>query len=104
MQRALHAQPEVHGNDDGTFYKIDIDNKSKQFLTYVIPINHLTPKVQLIAKGFLYICTFRYKLYKNKFEIKGNIDVLLVSETVIDYSFPNENFFMNAFSTLYRLD
>ena len=26
MQRALHAQPEVHGNNDGTFYKRDIDN------------------------------------------------------------------------------
>ena len=46
---------------------------------------------------------------RNKFEmlsdqIKGNIDVLLVSETKIDDSFPNGNFLIDGFSTLYRLD
>ena len=37
-------------------------------------------------------------------QIKGNIDVLLVSETKVDDSFPNGNFFIDGFSTLYRLD
>ena len=37
-------------------------------------------------------------------QIKGNIDVLLVSETKIDDSFPNENFLIDEFSTSYRLD
>ena len=46
---------------------------------------------------------------RNKFEmlsdqIKGNIDVLLVSETKIDDSFPNGNFLIGGFSTPYRLD
>ena len=46
---------------------------------------------------------------RNKFEmlsdqIKGNIDVLLVLETKIDDSFPNGNFLIDGFSTLYRLD
>ena len=35
---------------------------------------------------------------------ESNIDVLLVSETKIDDSFPNENFLIDGFSTPYRLD
>ena len=46
---------------------------------------------------------------KNKFEslstqVKGNIDVLMVSETKTDDSFPVGNFFIDGFSTPYRLD
>ena len=37
-------------------------------------------------------------------QIKGNIGVLLVSETKIDDSFPNGNFLIDGYSTLYRLD
>ena len=37
-------------------------------------------------------------------QIKGNIDVLLVSETKIDDSFPNGNFLIDWFSMPYRLD
>ena len=37
-------------------------------------------------------------------QIKGNIDVLLVSETKIDDSFPIRNLFIDGFSTPYRLD
>ena len=37
-------------------------------------------------------------------QIEGNIDVLLVSETKIDDSFPIRNFLMDGFRTLYRLD
>ena len=46
---------------------------------------------------------------RNKFEflstqVKGNIDVLMVSETKIDNSFPVGNFVIDGFSTPYRLD
>ena len=46
---------------------------------------------------------------RNKFEslstqVKGNIDVLMVSETKIDDSFPVGNFVIDGFSTPYRLD
>ena len=46
---------------------------------------------------------------RNKFEflstqVKGNIDVLMVSETKIDYTFPVGNFVIDGFSTPYRLD
>ena len=37
-------------------------------------------------------------------QIKGNIDVLLASETKIDDSFPNGNILIDGFSTPYRLD
>ena len=46
---------------------------------------------------------------RNKFDflrdqIKGNIDVLMVSETKLDASFPIGNFIIDGFSTPYRLD
>ena len=37
-------------------------------------------------------------------QIKGNIDVVLVSETKIDDSFPTGDFLIDGFSTPYRLD
>ena len=37
-------------------------------------------------------------------QIKGNIEVLLVSETKTDDSFPIGNFLIDEFSTPYRLD
>ena len=37
-------------------------------------------------------------------KVKGNIDVFIVSETKIDYSFPVGNFVIDGFSTPYRLD
>ena len=46
---------------------------------------------------------------RNRFEflstrVKGNIDVLMVSKTKIDNSFPVGNFVIDGFSTPYRLD
>ena len=46
---------------------------------------------------------------RNKFEllvdqIKGNIDVLMISETKIDDSLPLGNFLIGGFSKSYRLD
>ena len=37
-------------------------------------------------------------------QIKGNLDILLASETKIDHSFPIGNFVIDRFSTPYRLD
>ena len=36
--------------------------------------------------------------------IKGNIDVLMISETKLDDSFPSINFLIEGYSPLYRLD
>ena len=46
---------------------------------------------------------------RNKFEllthqIKDNIDILMISETKLDESFPTGQFFINGFSSPYRLD
>ena len=46
---------------------------------------------------------------RNKFEflaeqIKGKIDILMISETKIDESFPQGNFLIDGFSSPYRLD
>ena len=46
---------------------------------------------------------------RNKFkslsaQVKGNIDVLMVSETKIDDTFPVGKFVIDGFSTPYRLD
>ena len=45
----------------------------------------------------------------NKFEflatqVKGKIDILMISETNTDASFPKRNFLINGFSSPYRLD
>ena len=46
---------------------------------------------------------------RNKFgsligQITGNIDILMVSETKLDESFPIGQFFIEGFSILYRVD
>ena len=46
---------------------------------------------------------------RNKFEflatqVKGKIDILMISETKIDESFPTGNLLIEGFSTPYRLD
>ena len=45
----------------------------------------------------------------NKFEllsslISGKIDVLMISETKLDETFPTNQFFIQGYSTVYRLD
>ena len=48
-------------------------------------------------------------LIRNKFEelisqVKGTVDVLMISETKIDDSFPIANFLIDGFSQPYRID
>ena len=37
-------------------------------------------------------------------QVKGKIDILMISETKIEESFPNGNFIIEGFSIPYRLD
>ena len=37
-------------------------------------------------------------------QIKDNVDILMISETKLDESFPTSQFFMNGFSCPHRLD
>ena len=46
---------------------------------------------------------------RNKFEflislMKGNIDILMISEIKLDQSFPGNHFMINGFSAPFRLD
>ena len=38
------------------------------------------------------------------FQIKDNIDILMISETKLDESFPSGQFLLNGFSTPFRQD
>ena len=44
----------------------------------------------------------KFELFKN--QINANIDILMISETKIDNTFPYSQFFIEGFSTPYGLD
>ena len=44
----------------------------------------------------------KFELFNN--QIKANIDILMISETKIDNTFPHSQFFIEGFSTPYGLD
>ena len=50
------------------------------------------------------INSLRNKFGLLKDQIKGNIDILMISEIKIDDTFPHGQFFIEGFSTPYRLD
>ena len=52
----------------------------------------------------LNINSIRYKFDELKSLIAGNIDLLVVTETKLDESFPTEQFFIEGYSAPYRLD
>ena len=52
----------------------------------------------------LNINSIRNKFHELKSLITGNIDVLVVTETKIDDSFPTAQFFIDGYSAPYRLD
>ncbi len=59
--------------------------------------------------GKIIIATLNINSIRNKFdELKmvtaGNIDVLIITETKLDHSFPTGQFYMEGFSTPFRLD
>ena len=52
----------------------------------------------------LNINSLRNKFDLLNFQIKDNVDILMLSETKVDESFPNSQFLINGFSTPYRFD
>ena len=57
-----------------------------------------------LIKGHLNINSIRNKFEALKSLIKGKVDILIVSETKIDDSFPSSQFSIEGFSTPFRLD
>ena len=62
------------------------DNMNKLILAH-LNINYIRNKFQFLVE-----------------QIKGKIDILMISETKIDESFPQGNFLIDGFSSPYRLD
>ena len=54
--------------------------------------------------AYLNINSLRNKLEFLKEQIQDNIDILMISETKIDASFPIGQFLLNGYSTPFRLD
>ena len=54
--------------------------------------------------GTLNINSIRNKFDELKMSISGNVDVLVITETKLDDSFPTGQFFIEGFSTPFRLD
>ena len=57
-----------------------------------------------IILGHININSIRHKIGLLGDMIKDKIDILLISETKIDQSFPKEQFRLNGYSDPYRLD
>ena len=57
-----------------------------------------------IIKGHLNINSLRNKFESLQEQINWNVDILLISETKLDNSFPNGQFLIKWYSTPYRLD
>ena len=57
-----------------------------------------------IIVGHLNINSIRNKIFMLADIVKNNIDILLISETKIDNSFPKSQFLLHGFSEPYRLD
>ena len=70
--------------------------------TLIKPLRTSNPDKLVFAN--LNINSIRNKYEMLSDQIKGNIGVLLVSETKIDVSFPIGHFLIDGFSTPYRLD
>ena len=63
-----------------------------------------TSNPDILVFAHLKINPIRSKFEMLSDQVKSNVDVLLVSEAKIDESFPIENFSIDGFSTLCRLD
>ena len=80
--------------------KLCSDQESpKRTLQYIRAKN-----INRIILGHLNINSIRNKIVALEDLVKNDIDILLISETKLDNSFPPAQFIMNSFSIPYRLD
>ena len=56
-----------------------------------------------IVVGHLNINSIRNKFNFLAHQVKGNIDILMISETKLDESFPPSHFFLDGYSVPFRL-
>ena len=57
-----------------------------------------------IVAGHLNINSIRNKFYFLAHQVKGNTDILMISETKLDESFPPSQFFLDGYSVRFLFD
>ena len=85
----------------------DVSSNCEGELSSDISVQLRSYRVRNVGK--LIFATLNINSIRNKFEelkslIVGNIDVLIVTETKLDDSFPSPQFFIQGYSAPYRLD
>ena len=85
-----------------------LSNPTKQYVCELPPKKHFK-KLKIgdpnkLIIGHLNINSIRYKFEYLKYIIDNNIDILLISETKLDNTFPNGQFLMNSFHPPFRKD
>ena len=77
-----------NSNENFNYYLSSLRRKNlNRVILAQLNINSIRNKFDLLAKG-----------------IKGMVDVLMVSETKIDETFPSRQFYIEGFTPPYRLD
>ena len=86
-------------HNDNVIQSNDISNQLSQNLRA-----YRIRNVGKIIVATLNINSIRNKFDELKMAISGNIDVLVITETKLDHTFPTGQFFIEGFATPFRLD
>ena len=84
--------------------KSDIDNEIVDHITNADLKSLRIRNLNKIVVGHLNINSIRNKFDFLAHQVKGNIDILMISETKLDESFPPSQFFLDGYSVPFRLD
>ena len=84
--------------------KSEIDNEIVDHITNADLKSLRIRNLNKIVVGHLNINSIRNKFDFLAHQVKGNIDILMISETKLDESFPPSQFFLDGYSVPFRLD
>ena len=84
--------------------KSDIDNEIVDHITNADLKSLRIRNLNKIVTGHLNINSIRNKFDFLAHQVEGNIDILMISETKLDESFPPSQFFLDGYSVLFRFD
>ena len=84
--------------------KSEIENEIVDHITNADLKSLRIRNLNKIVVGHLNINSIRNKFDFLAHQVKGNIDVLMISETKLDESFPPSQFFLDGYSVPFRLD
>ena len=84
--------------------KSDIDNEIVDHITNADLKSLRIRNLNKIVVGHLNINSIRNKFDFLAHQVKGNIDILMISETKLDESFPPSQFFLDGYSVPFSFD